>query len=54
MILKRRVLAPAEQAAIENTEATAIANQAKIDYIAMMTDVEIPTEEGDVNNEPEV
>ena len=45
MFLKRRVLSPAEQAALENAEAKVAMNTANIDYIAMMTDVEIPTEE---------
>lgn len=53
MILKRRTLNPAEQAELENAKAQAEMNKANIDYIAMMTDVEIPTEE-DVNNESEI
>lgn len=53
MILKRRTMSPAEQASLENAEAQAEMNKANIDYIAMMTDVEIPTEEGS-NDEPEV
>lgn len=52
-ILKRRMMTPQEQAQLENTEARAEINKANIDYIAMMTDVEIPTEEGD-GNEPEI
>ena len=34
-----------EAARLENAEAQAEINKANIDYIAMMTDVEIPTEE---------
>ena len=34
-----------EAARLENAEAQAEINTANIDYIAMMTDVEIPTEE---------
>lgn len=52
MILKKRTLTPAEQARLENNEAQAARNAANIDYIAMMADVEIPTEEE--NYEPEV
>lgn len=54
MILKRRTMTPAEQAALENAEAQAARNTANIDYIAMMTDVEIPTEEEAGENEPEI
>ena len=55
-MIKRNVLSPAEQAAMENAIARAVANAANIDYIAMMTDVEIPTEELEegTNNESEV
>ena len=45
MLVKKRVMSPADQAALENAEAQAAKNAANIDYIAMMTDVEIPTEE---------
>ena len=41
MILKRRTMTPAEQAALENAEAQAARNTANIDYIAMMTDVDM-------------
>lgn len=34
-----------EQALLENAIAQAEANKANIDYIAMMADIEIPTEE---------
>ena len=53
MILKRRTMSPDEQAALENAEAQAELNKANIDYIAMMTDVEIPTEEVN-SNESEI
>lgn len=45
MNIKRRIMTPAEQARLENAQAQAEKNKADIDYIAMMTDVEIPTEE---------
>ena len=45
MIFKRKTMAPAEVARMENAEAQAEKNAANIDYIAMMTDVDIPTEE---------
>jgi hypothetical protein len=47
MEIKRRIMTPAELAEIENAKAQAEANKANIDYIAMMADVEIPTEEGE-------
>ena len=53
MILKRMVMSPADQAALENAEAQAELNKATIDYIAMMADIEIPTEEVS-NNESEI
>lgn len=53
-VLRRRTLTPAEIAAIENAEAQAEVNRANIDYVAMMTDVEIPTEEEGTSNEPEI
>lgn len=53
-ILRRRTLTPAETAALENAEAQAEVNRANIDYVAMMTDVEIPTEEEGAGNEPEI
>ena len=54
MFLKRRVLSPAEQAELENAKAQAAKNAANIDYIAMMTDVEIPTEDGGMSDESEI
>ena len=41
-------------AALENAEAQAVRNAANIDYIAMMADVEIPTEEEDKTDESEI
>ena len=56
MILKKRTMTPAELAALENAEAQAAKNAASIDYIAMMADVEIPTEDegGMMQDESEV
>ena len=54
MKLKRRVMSPADQARLENSEAQAVRNAANIDYIAMMTDVEIPTEEEGETDESEI
>ena len=46
---------PADQAALENAEAQAEVNKANIDYLAMMTDIEIPTEEMEgMNDESEI
>lgn len=53
MEIKKRTMTPYDQAMLENAEAQAEINRANIDYIAMMTDVEIPTEE-DGNNESEI
>lgn len=44
-IISRIMMNLKEKAALENAEAASIKNTANIDYIAMMTDVEIPTEE---------
>lgn len=54
MKLKRQAMSPAEQAKLENAEAQAEINRANIDYIAMMADIEIPTEEGETNEPHEV
>lgn len=48
------MMTPAEMAALENAEAQAVRNAANIDYIAMMADVEIPTEEEGGNDESEI
>ncbi len=54
MIVKKETMTPAERAALENAEALTVTNQANIDYLAMMTDVEIPTEDGGAADESEV
>ncbi len=54
MQVKKRVMSPADQAELENAKAQAAKNAANIDYIAMMTDVEIPTEEEGDADESEV
>ena len=43
--IKRRGLTPQQTAELENAVATATRNASVIDYIAMMADIEIPTEE---------
>ncbi len=53
-LVRKRTMSPAETARMENAEAKAEVNRANIDYIAMMTDVEIPTEEEAEDHEPEV
>ena len=53
-IVRKRTLSPAEMACLENAEAQAEVNRANIDYIAMMTDVEISTEEEGNGNESEI
>lgn len=47
MQIRKRVLTPDEQAMFENAIAQTERNKANIDYIAMMTDIEIPTDEED-------
>jgi hypothetical protein len=55
MKINRRTMNPADQAALENAEAQAEVNKANIDYLAMMTDIEIPTEEMEgMNDESEI
>lgn len=44
----RSQLSPAERASIDNAIAQEKQNAANIDYIAMMTDTEIPTEDEEV------
>lgn len=43
-----------EKAMLENADAATLRNAANIDYIAMMTDVEIPTEEDEDGTQPEI
>lgn len=38
-------MTPRERSELENADAAAMKNKATIDYIAMMADIEIPTEE---------
>ena len=45
MNIKRLTVSIADKTAYENAVAQAIVNAANIDYIAMMADIEIPTEE---------
>ena len=45
MYIRHNSMTPAEMALLENAEAQTEANKANIDYLAMMTDIEIPTEE---------
>lgn len=56
MEIRKPATSPAETARMENAVAQAAQNAAIIDYLAMMTDVEIPTEEGmeESDDEPEV
>ena len=53
-ILERNKMNLHEKAILENASADAIRNAANIDYIAMMADIEIPTEEGEANHESEI
>lgn len=50
-MIKRQNMTPAELAALENAEAQAQRNADLIEYIAMMADVEIPTDEEGAENE---
>lgn len=43
-----------EKAILENAQADNAKNAANIDYIAMMADIEIPTEEDENGTQPEV
>lgn len=45
MINIKRGMSPKERAALDNAVAMAESNAANIDYIAMMSDIEIPAEE---------
>lgn len=54
-IIKHNKIGLYEQALLENASADAIRNAANIDYLAMMADIEIPTEEeGEPNHESEI
>ena len=50
-MIKRQNMTPAELAALEYAEAQAQKNADLIEYIAMMADVEIPTDEEGADNE---
>ena len=52
-IIIRKSLTPQERAAQENAVAMAQRNLDFLEYVAMMADIEIPTEE-DVSNEQEI
>ncbi len=45
IFVKRRTLTPQQEADLENAIATTNRNAALIDYLAMMSDIDIPTEE---------
>lgn len=45
MIMRRRTMSPAERAELEFAQAKAAKNEANIEYIAMMTDVELEFDE---------
>ena len=54
MEIKRINQTPEEKAEQEYANSTAMANAANIEYIAMMSDIDLPTEddeEGDTENE---
>ena len=51
MKVNRIIMPPAEKAAQENAAALAQKNADLIEYIAMMADVEIPTDEEVLDNE---
>lgn len=44
-------MTPRERSELENADASAMKNKATIDYIAMMADIEIPTEEEENEHE---
>lgn len=50
----RRGMSPQEQSMQDNAIAMAQKNADILEYIAMMTDVEIPSEEEEAHDEPEV
>lgn len=52
-LFRRTGIPPKETAELENAQAAAQKNADLIEYIAMMTDVEIPTEE-EADHEQEV
>ena len=55
MKINRRTMSPADQIVLENAEAQTEVNKANIDYLAMMADIDIPTEEPEgTNDESEI
>jgi len=50
-VLKKNRMDLAERADLENAIAKAMTNAAIIDYVAMMADIEIPTEEEEDESE---
>lgn len=52
--IKRANMTPSEKAELENALAAEQRNAANIDYIAMMCDVDIPTEEEGIADESEI
>lgn len=50
VLIRKSGMTPKEKSELENAEAAAAKNAANIDYLAMMSDIEIPTEE-EMNDE---
>lgn len=44
--IRKTGMTPKEVSELENADAVSTKNAANIDYLAMMSDIEIPTEEG--------
>lgn len=44
--IRKTGITPKEVSELENADAATLRNAANIDYLAMMADIEIPTEEG--------
>ena len=44
--IRKTGMTPKEVSELENADAASAKNAANIDYLAMMADIEIPTEEG--------
>ena len=49
MIIMKKGISPKERAELDNAKALAERNADLIEYIAMMADIEIPTEEEEKN-----
>lgn len=54
MLIKRRIMSPAELAELEATKAQAEQNNANIQYIAMMADIELYDESEGAENVEEI